>query len=260
MPTSSPTDAEVIDAPNLFPEGGNPGGPGPTPIANRSATTGCHDITAFPQQGIAAGACMGDGIIMDIKKPEQPEVIERVRDDENFAFWHSATFNADGTKVIFTDELGGGGAATCNADIGPKRGANAIYDLDRQGELTFRSYYKIPRHQHDVENCVAHNGSVIPVKNRDIMVQAWYQGGVSVWDFTDSENPRELAYFERGPVSAEEGIGGSWSSYYYNGHIYSSDIRRGFDVLKFNDPATAGADQLDLGELNVQSQPKYKTR
>lgn len=260
VPTSSPTDAEVVDTPNLFPDGGNPGGPGPTPIANRSATTGCHDITAFPKQGIAAGACMGDGIIMDIKKPEQPKVIEQVRDDENFAFWHSATFNADGTKVVFTDELGGGGAATCNADIGPKRGANAIYDLNRQGELTFRSYYKIPRHQHDVENCVAHNGSIIPVKNRDLMVQAWYQGGVSVWDFTDSENPRELAYFERGPVSPEEGIGGSWSSYYYNGHIYSSDIRRGFDVLKFNDPMTAGADQLDLGELNVQSQPKYKTR
>lgn len=254
IPTQDPTSSEVIATPNLFPDGGNPGGPG------RSATTGCHDITALPHKDLAAGACMGDGIIMDITDREQPEVIERVRDTENFAFWHSATFNADATKVVFTDELGGGGAPTCTEEIGPKRGANAIYDLSESGQLTFRSYYKIPRHQTATENCVAHNGSIIPVDGRDIMVQSWYQGGVSVWDFTDSDNPVELGYFERGPLPAEEGIGGTWSTYYYNGHLYSSDIRRGFDVLKFHDPAVKRADTIRMGELNVQSQPEYPVR
>ncbi|MEK4241887.1 hypothetical protein NYE39_07745 [Janibacter sp. FSL W8-0316] len=258
--TAAPTDASVIATPNLFPDGGNPGGAGPTPIAGRSATTGCHDITALPSKDLAAGACMGDGIIMDISDPEAPEVIEQVQDNENFAFWHSATFNADASKVVFTDELGGGGAATCDAAIGPNRGANAIYDLSEAGELTFQSYYKIPRHQTDTENCVAHNGSIIPVKGKDLMVQSWYQGGVSVWDFTDSANPKELGYFERGPLPADEGIGGTWSTYYYNGHVYSSDIARGFDVLKYNDPAAKRADTIRMGELNVQSQPQYTVR
>lgn len=257
---SDPTSAEVIATPNLFPDGGNPGGPGPTPIANRSATTGCHDITALPHKDLAAGACMGDGIIMDISDPEAPQVVERVRDDENFAFWHSATFNADATKVVFTDELGGGGAATCDAETGPNRGANAIYDLSADHQLTFRSYYKIPRHQTSTENCVAHNGSVIPVEGRDLMVQSWYQGGVSVWDFTDSDDPHELGYFERGPLPADEGIGGTWSTYYYNGHLFSSDIARGFDTLKFHDPAVKRADIIRMGELNVQSQPQYPVR
>ena len=258
--TANPTTAEVIATPNLFPDGGNPGGPGPTPIANRSSTTGCHDITALPHKDLAAGACMGDGIIMDIADREQPKVIERVQDNENFAFWHSATFNADATKVVFTDELGGGGAATCDAETGPDRGANAIYDLSADHELTFRSYFKIPRHQTETENCVAHNGSLIPVAGRDLMVQSWYQGGVSVWDFTDSDNPRELGYFERGPLPADEGIGGTWSTYYYNGHVFSSDIARGFDVLKFNDPAVKRADTIRMGELNPQSQPEYSVR
>nr|WP_257907545.1 hypothetical protein [Janibacter limosus] len=173
---ANPTTAEVIATPNLFPDGGNPGGPGPTPIANRSSTTGCHDITALPHKDLAAGACMGDGIIMDIADREQPKVIERVQDNENFAFWHSATFNADATKVVFTDELGGGGAATCDAETGPDRGANAIYDLSADHELTFRSYFKIPRHQTETENCVAHNGSLIPVAGRDLMVQSRYRG------------------------------------------------------------------------------------
>lgn len=257
---AAPTDASVIATPNLFPDGGNPGGAGPTPIAGRSATTGCHDITALPSKDLAAGACMGDGIIMDISDPEAPEVIEQVQDNENFAFWHSDTFNADASKVVFTDELGGGGAATCDAAIGPNRGANAIYDLSEAGELTFQSYYKIPRHQTDTENCVAHNGSIIPVKGKDLMVQSWYQGGVSVWDFTDSANPKELGYFERGPLPADEGIGGTWSTYYYNGHVYSSDIARGFDVLKYNDPAAKRADTIRMGELNVQSQPQYTVR
>ncbi len=158
----------------LFPDGGNPGGG-----RELAPTTGCHDITTYVEKNIAAGACMGDGILMDIKNRYQPVVTERVQDRENFAFWHSATFNNDGTKVIFTDELGGGGGATCNPDVGPNRGANGIYDISRGGDLVFASYYKIPRTQTNEENCVAHNGSLIPVEGRDIMVQAWYMGGIS---------------------------------------------------------------------------------
>lgn len=256
----SPKKSKVVGTPNLFPDGGNPGGPGPSPIADRSETTGCHDITALPHKDLAAGACMGDGIIMDIADPEKPRVIERVQDNENFAFWHSATFNSDASKVVFTDELGGGGGATCDEKSGSKLGANAIYDLSKNGKLTFQSYYKMPRHQHDTENCVAHNGSLIPVANRDIMVQSWYQGGVSVWDFTDSTKPKELGYFERGPLPESEGTGGTWSAYYYNGHIFSSDLARGFDVLKFKDKVTKKADKVIMDELNPQSQPKYKVR
>ncbi|GAB7049979.1 hypothetical protein JCM9534A_51050 [Catenuloplanes indicus JCM 9534] len=251
VPLSKPTDAAVIAAPNLFPDGGNPGGNG------SSSTTGCHDITAYPAKKIAAGACMGDGILLDISNPEAPVVTERVRDLTNFAFWHSASFNNAGTKVVFTDELGGGGLATCNPEIGPNRGADAVYDL-AGGKLEFKSYFKIPRENAFNENCVAHNGSIIPAFGRDILVQAWYQGGVSVWDFTDSANPVELGYWERGPLSATgTATGGSWSAYYYNGLIYSNDIAKGFDVLKLDDPRTNSAAAVRFSELNVQTQPQY---
>ena len=204
VPRKAPQKAAVVNFPVLFPDGGNPGAPTNPGV---SATTGCHDITVLPSKDLAAGACMGDGILFDIKNPERPKVIDRVQDNVNFAFWHSATFNQDANKVVFTDELGGGGAATCNEAIGPNRGADGIYDIVGKGDhrkLVFRSYYKIPRHQASTENCVAHNGSLIPVKGRDIMVQAWYQGGVSVWDFTNSSKPKEIAYFERGPISADQ--------------------------------------------------------
>lgn len=204
---------------------------------------------------------MGDGILFSIKNPKKPKVIDRVQDNVNFAFWHSATFNQDADKVVFTDELGGGGAATCNAAIGPNRGADGIYEITGKGDerkLVFKSYYKIPRHQANTENCVAHNGSLIPVKGKDIMVQAWYQGGVSVWDFTDSAKPEEIAYFERGPISTSTLVGGgSWSAYYYNGYIYSNDLVKGFDVLKLDDPRTDPAKEVQLSELNVQTQPDY---
>ncbi len=260
VPTKNPAASKVVATPTLFPDGGNPGGTGPTG-AGYSATTGCHDITVYPKKDLAAGACMGDGIIMDVKNPVAPEVIERVTDTENFAFWHSATFNSDATKVVFTDELGGGGAATCNDTVGPTRGANAIYDLSKRNQLTFKSYYKIPRNQFNTENCVAHNGSLVPVKGRDVMVQSWYQGGTSVWDFTDSENPKEIGYFERGPISKERLVGGgTWSSYYYNGHVYSNDLVKGFDVLKLKDRSLRGAEAVTLDQLNPQSQPVYKTR
>jgi hypothetical protein len=244
-----PETAKLIDTPVLFPDGGNPAG-------NYSReTSGCHDITAYPEKDIAAGACMGDGILMDISDRQNPVVTEQTRDTENFAFWHSATFNNAGTKVVYTDELGGGGAATCNPTIGPNKGANGIYDI-QGGELAFKSYYKIPRTNSNTENCVAHNGSLIPVAGKDIMVQAWYQGGISVMDFTDSANPEEIAWFDRGPLSDERLIlGGSWSAYYYNGYVYSNDIQKGFDVLKVTDPAAQS--NVTMDSLNPQSQPSY---
>lgn len=256
VPFADPAAAAVVAEPVLFPDGGNPGDNG------SSATTGCHDITVFPSQDLAAGACMGDGILLDIADREAPRVIERVRDNVNFAFWHSATFNNTGTKVVFTDELGGGGAATCNAATGPNRGANGIYDIVGSGDdrsLVFRSYYKIPRFQSDTENCVAHNGSLVPTKNgSDIMVQSWYQGGVSVWEFSDSANPKEIGFFERGPLPAGV-VGGSWSAYWYNGYVYSSDIQKGLDVLKVGGQEVASASNVNFVELNVQTQPVYET-
>ena len=259
VPKKSPTKARVVSEPNLFPDGGNPGGT--TPAGNGySATTGCHDITAFPKKKIAAGACMGDGIIMDISDPAYPKVIERVTDTTNFAFWHSATFNNDGTKVVFTDELGGGGAATCNAAVGPTRGANGIYDLTKKNKLKLKSYFKIPRHQFDSENCVAHNGSLIPIQGRDVMVQSWYMGGTSFWEFTDSGKPKEIGYFERGPAGPAGGGGGTWSSYYYNGHVYSSDLGKGFDVLRITDKNLKPATRVVTNQFNPQSQPIFTKR
>ncbi|WP_411102633.1 LVIVD repeat-containing protein [Streptomyces sp. cmx-4-9] len=260
VPKKAPTRAAVVAFPVLFPDGGNPGGPVNPGV---SATTGCHDITVLPSKNLAAGACMGDGILFDISRPEQPRVIDRVQDNVNFAFWHSATFNERADKVVFTDELGGGGGATCNEATGPDRGADGIYDITGRGDqrkLSFRSYFKIPRHQADTENCVAHNGSLIPVGGgRDIMVQAWYQGGISVWDFTDSDRPKEIAYFERGPLNTDQlAVGGSWSAYYYNGHIYSNDIAKGLDVLRLDDWRTDSAKRVRMDRLNVQTQPDYR--
>ncbi|MER6505208.1 hypothetical protein ABT158_00270 [Nonomuraea sp. NPDC001636] len=256
VPLDNPAAAAVVATPNLFPDGGNPGLPLPYPNG-KSATTGCHDITAYPEKGIAAGACMGEGILLDISDPEQPKVTAKVRDDVNFAFWHSATFNNEGTKVVFTDELGGGSRATCNAAIGPNKGANAYYDIVG-GQLVFKGYFKIARHQADTENCVAHNGSLIPVKGRDVMVQAWYQGGISVVDFTDSAHPQEIAYFERGPDETAPPLdGGFWSAYYYNGYIYGSDFNLGLDVLKLNDPRTNQANSVKMDLLNAQTQGSY---
>lgn len=251
VPLRSPEDARVVSTPVLFPDGGNPSG------GYSATTSGCHDLTAYARKDVMAGACMGDGVLVDISDREHPVVTERVRDTENFAFWHSATFNNAGTKVVFTDELGGGGGPTCNPTVGPVKGADGIYDI-RGGKLVFRSYFKIPRTQANTENCVAHNGSLIPVRGRDIMVQAWYQGGISVWDFTDSAHPKEIAHFDRGPLSTERLVlGGSWSAYWYNGHIYSSDIQQGFDVFRLNDRRIAGAQRVKVDELNVQSQTSY---
>jgi hypothetical protein len=251
IPTARPATANLVGTPVLFPDGGNPGD------EDTRTTSGCHDITAYPSKDIAAGACMGDGILLDISERAEPVVTDTVQDNENFAFWHSATFNNAGTKVVFTDELGGGGAPTCNDTTGMQRGANGIYDIEA-GELVFKSYYKMPRTQSNTENCVAHNGSLVPVPGRDIMVQAWYQGGISVFDFTDSSNPRELAWFDRGPLSETELLlGGSWSAYYYNGYVYSNDIQKGFDVLEITHPDVAPAKTHRYDVLNPQSQPSF---
>lgn len=257
VPLKAPTTASVVATPVLFPDGGFPGGP-----TGQSPTTGCHDITAYPAKNIAAGACMGDGVLFDISNRTAPKVITTVRDTENFAFWHSATFNNNATKVVFTDELGGGGAATCNPEVGPNKGADAIYDIVGKGaerKLEFRSYFKIPRTNSATENCVAHNGSLVPVKGKDIMVQAWYQGGISIWDFTDSTAPKEIAYWERGPLSNERMIiGGSWSAYWHNGFIFSNDIQKGMDVLELTDRRTDSAKYKRSWQFNAQTQENFR--
>jgi hypothetical protein len=252
IPDQNPAAARVVATPVLFPDGGFPGIPGQT-----SSTSGCHDITAYPAKHLAAGACMGQGIIMDISNPVSPRVLSSVT-DPNFAFWHSATFNNAGTTVVFTDELGGGGGPTCNPTVGPNKGADAIYDIRNPRAPKFASYYKISRVNTNEENCVAHNGSLIPVLGRDVMVQAWYQGGISVWDFTNPYKPKEIAFFERGPLATDRLIvGGSWSAYWYNGKIYSSDIQKGLDVLEVRDWRLFGANLFRAKQSNVQTQNPF---
>lgn len=237
IPVADPSKARIVKSPTVFADeqtgqiaglwkGGNHG----DGTQRTSRTDHCHDITVFPSRNIAAGACSGNGILFDITDPLNPKRIDAVL-DKGFAYWHSATFNNDGTKVIFTDEWGGGGRPRCRASDPMTWGANAIYDIV-DGKLVFRSHYKMPAPQTDKENCVAHNGSIIPVPGRDLFVQAWYQGGMSVMDFTDSANPKEIAYFDRGPVSTEQVVvGGYWSTYWYNGRIYGTEITRGIDVF-----------------------------
>jgi hypothetical protein len=222
-------------------------------------TNQCHDITVFPEVGLAAGACSGNGILLDISDPKNPVRLDHVV-DKNFAYWHSATFNNDGTKVIFTDEWGGGTRPRCRATDLLTWGADAIFDIvDRK--LRFGGYYKMPAAQSDTENCVAHNGSIIPVPGRDIMSQAWYQGGVSVFDFTDSARPVEIAFFDRGPIDAKQLItGGYWSTYWYNGNIYGSEIARGIDVFSLMPSEHLSQNEIDAAmmvrveELNTQQQ------
>ena len=219
------------------------------------------DITAFPEVGLAAGACEGNGILIDISDPANPVRVDEVS-DPNFAYWHSATFNNDGTKVVFTDEWGGGTAARCRTTDQPSWGANAIFDIV-DGEMEFRSYYKLPVPQTVQENCVAHNGSLVPVPGRDIMTQAWYQGGASVWDFTDSSNPREIAFFDRGPVNATSLVlGGFWSTYYYNGNVFATELSRGIDAFgltpsdDLSEAELEAASEVQLDQFNPQLQPR----
>jgi hypothetical protein len=268
VPLAAPQNAKIVNRPRIFADTatgaisglwqGGDHGPG---TQKTSVTNQCHDITVFPEVGLAAGACSGNGILLDIKDPKNPVRLDHVS-DKNFAYWHSATFNNDGTKVIFTDEWGGGTRPRCRATDLPHWGADAIFDVvDRK--LRFGGYYKMPAAQGDTENCVAHNGSLIPVPGRDIMTQAWYQGGVSVFDFTDSTKPVEIAFFDRGPIDAKQLItGGYWSTYWYNGHIYGSEIARGIDVFSLIPSEHLSQNEIDAAmmvrseELNTQQQTR----
>lgn len=221
----------------------------------------CHDITLFPAIGLAGGACEGYGLLLDIKDPANPRRLAAVS-DSNFAYWHSATFNNDGSKVIFTDEWGGGTGAKCRDSDPMSWGANAIFTV-ANGNMTFQSYYKLPAEQTAVENCVAHNGSLIPIPGRDVMVQSWYQGGISIFDFTDPKNPREIAYHDRGPINASTmETAGSWSVYWYNGVLVSSEIARGLDIFELQPSAHISQNEIDAAKtvrfdyLNAQGQPK----
>ena len=225
--------------------------------------TQCHDITLYPAIGRAGGACEGYGLLLDITTPDAPRRLDAVA-DSNFSYWHSATFNNDGTKVLFTDEWGGGGQPKCRESDPMEWGANAIFTLD-DDDMVFQSYYKMPAAQTPQENCVAHNGSLIPIPGRDVMVQSWYQGGISVFDWTDAQNPVEIAFHDRGPVDAERmASGGSWSVYWYNGLLVSSEISRGLDVFELTPSAyltaneIAAANTVRLSYLNAQGQPRYE--
>ena len=237
--------------------GGDPGdGPAPGPSQ-------CHDITVYPAIGLAGGACRGYGMLLDISDPANPRRIAEVA-DSNFSYWHSATFNNDGTAIMFTDEWGGGGGPKCRADDPMEWGANAIFTVE-DGDLVFQSYYKMPAAQTTLENCVAHNGSLIPVPGRDIMIQGWYQGGISLIDWTDPANPVEIGYHDRGPFNADRmQMAGSWSVYWYNGVIVNSEIARGLDIFELTPNETLTQNEIDaansvhLTHLNSQGQPVYE--
>jgi hypothetical protein len=268
VPLAHPELAKIVASPRIFSDaqtgalnglwkGGNHG----EGTQTTSGTDKCHDITVYSAIGLAAGACSGNGILLNISDPVHPVRIDAVS-DPNYAFWHSATFNNSGTKVMFTDEWGGGTQPRCRATDPMNWGADAIFTLSK-GKLTLASYYKMPAAQTEMENCVAHNGSLVPIPGRDIVVQAWYQGGISVVDFTDAAHPVEIAYFDRGPLDNEKRVlGGYWSVYWYNGYIYGSEIARGVDVFKLvpskfiTQNEIDAANQVHFDELNVQNQPK----
>ena len=270
VPLAAPETAKVVSNPRVFMDprtgvvnglnnGGSHDGDG-----KPTDTDQCHDITVYSAIGLAAGACSGNGILLDIKDPVNPKRVDAVN-DANYSYWHSASFSNDGKKVVFTDEWGGGSGARCRATDPIKWGADAIFHLKKDNKLAFAGYYKLPAAQSDTENCVAHNGSLIPVPGRDIEVQAWYQGGISVMDFTDAEKPVEIAYFDRGPIDSRLLIsGGSWSAYWYNGRIYSSEIARGLDILELTPTAHLTQNEINaaravrVAELNVQNQQKIE--
>jgi len=270
VPLAAPQDAKVVSSPRVFidPRTGvlnslNNGGSHDKDEMKPADTNHCHDITVYSAIGLAAGACSGNGILLDIKDPVHPKRVDAVN-DPNYSYWHSASFSNDGTKVVFTDEWGGGLGARCRPNDPNKWGADAIFHLNND-KLTFASYYKLPAAQSDTENCVAHNGSLIPVPGRDIEVQAWYQGGVSVMDFTDAAHPFEIAYFDRGPIDSKMLVlGGEWSAYWYNGDIYGSEIARGLDIFELTPTKFLTQNEIDaaktvrVGELNVQDQQKIE--
>lgn len=271
VPVNHAQDAAIVSHPRVFMDartgafnGLNNGGSHEEKDPTKKADTNqCHDITVYPQIGLAAGACSGNGLLLDIKDPVNPKRVDAVN-DSNYAYWHSASFSNDGKKVVFTDEWGGGLGARCRPNDPLKWGADAIFDIN-DDKLNFENYYKLPAAQGDTENCVAHNGSLIPVPGRDIEVQAWYQGGLSVMDFTDPKKPFEIAYFDRGPIDPKMLVlGGYWSGYWYNGNIYGSEISRGLDVFELLPSKFLTKNELDaaktvqVNELNVQDQQRIE--
>ncbi len=269
VPVAAPQQAAIVNSPRVFMDArtgalnglNNGGGHDQKDPAKPEDTNQCHDITAYPAIGLAAGACSGNGLLLDIRDPVHPKRVDAVN-DPNYAYWHSATFSNDGSKVVFTDEWGGGLGARCRPNDPNKWGADAIFNL-KEDKLSLQSYYKLPAAQGDTENCVAHNGSLIPVPGRDIEVQAWYQGGVSVMDFTDAAHPMEIAYFDRGPIDPKQLVlGGYWSDYWYNGYIYGSEIARGLDVFELTPTKFLTQNEIDaakavkVADLNVQDQQK----
>jgi hypothetical protein len=271
VPLTAPQDAKVVSNPRVFMDartgainsltnGGTHGKKGPE---KPKETNQCHDITVYSAIGLAAGACSGNGILLDIKDPVNPKRVDAVN-DPNYSYWHSASFSNDGSKVLFTDEWGGGLGARCRPNDPNVWGADAIFGL-KNDKLTFESYYKMPAAQSETENCVAHNGSLIPVPGRDIEVQSWYQGGISIVDFTDAAHPFEIAYFDRGPIDPKQLVlGGDWSAYWYNGYIYASEIARGLDVFELTPSKFLTQNEIDaakavrVSELNVQNQQKIE--
>jgi hypothetical protein len=270
VPVAAPQDAKIVSSPRVFIDprtgainGLSNGGSHDKEEQKPADTNQCHDITVYSAIGLAAGACSGNGILLDIKDPVNPKRVDAVN-DPNYSYWHSASFSNDGTKVVFTDEWGGGLGARCRPNDPNKWGADAIFHLN-DDKLTFASYYKLPAAQSDTENCVAHNGSLIPVPGRDIEVQAWYQGGISVMDFTDASHPFEIAYFDRGPIDPNMLVlGGDWSAYWYNGAIYGSEIARGLDVFELTPTKFLTQNEIDaaksvrVADLNVQNQQKIE--
>lgn len=292
VPLASPQDARIVSSPRIFNDltvpprhadpvadtvgrgarraaaaaavagrGGRGGGPAGPP-RQRTGPTQCHDITVYPEIGLAGGACGGYGLLLDISDVVNPRRLYAAA-DSNFAFWHSATFNNDGSKLLFTDEWGGGGQPRCRDTDKYEWGADAIFTIDN-GRLNFHSYFKMPAAQTSFENCVAHNGSLIPIPGRDVMAQAWYQGGIDVFDWTDPDNPIEIAFHDRGPIDGtQRSMAGSWSVYWYNGYLVSSEIRRGLDIFELTPSAHISQNEIDAARtvrfeyFNAQQQRKF---
>jgi hypothetical protein len=270
VPVAAPQEAKIVSSPRVFVDartgalnGLNNGGSHDKDAEKPADTNQCHDITVYSALGLAAGACSGNGILLDIKDPVHPKRVDAVN-DPNYSYWHSASFSNDGSKVVFTDEWGGGLGARCRPNDPNKWGADAIFNL-KDDKLSLASYYKLPAAQGDTENCVAHNGSLVPVPGRDIEVQSWYQGGISVMDFTDAAHPFEIAYFDRGPIDPKMLVlGGDWSTYWYNGSIYASEIARGLDIFELTPTKFLTQNEIDaaktvqVAQLNVQNQQKIE--
>ncbi len=266
VPLNDPTAAAVVGFARIFVD--LPRSPGRSGFADtatapaRSGPAGCHDLTSYPAMNLVAGSCGSFGILLDVKNPEKPVRLD-AKSDLNFSLWHTAIFNNAGTSIVFTDEWGGGTAPRCRITDPLRLGGNTILSIDKSGRMTQHGYFKMLAAQTETENCVSHNGGLVPVPGRDIMVQGWYQGGVNVFDFTDPSRPFEIAYFDRGPVDEKTlVVGGSWGAYYYNGFIYSSELSRGLDVMELQPSEFLSKNEIDaaklirMAEYNPQAQPK----